>query len=102
MTVTRGEKLSSERSVLTCSGCDARWSGVSRAHCAADQCHHSFASASLFDLHRSVAGEHGTCRNPRDIVNTQGNRVMFYREGLWRSPELTEEQKVAAFGRRSA
>lgn len=100
MTVTRSEKTSSERNTLTCSGCDAAWSGVGRAHCAADGCHRTFATASLFDLHRSSIGEHGSCRNPRDITRRE-DRVMYFRDGLWRSPELTEEQKEVKFKRRA-
>src|SRR6185437_810072 len=79
----------------SCNGCGTHWTGLSRAHCSA--CHQTFASSGLFDRHRSSSGDHGTCLNPASIIHTAtGERVMFYREGMWRGPEMTEEQKIKA------
>jgi hypothetical protein len=86
---------------ITCGGCDATWTGTGRAHCSASGCHRTFATAALFDRHRSAAGEHGTCLDPETLVNREsGERLMFHRDGMWRSPEMTEEQKAKAFGGR--
>lgn len=85
--------------VITCGGCDATWTGTGRAHCAASGCHRTFAAAALFDLHRSARGEHGSCLDPESIRHGKtGERLMFYRNGMWRGPEMTEEQKAKAFG----
>ncbi|HEX3778494.1 MAG TPA: hypothetical protein VHX38_02425 [Pseudonocardiaceae bacterium] len=70
----------------TCSGCDARWTGSSRAHCTAPNCHRTFATAGLFDRHRRGFA----CIDPTGIDG------MELRDGLWRSPEMTEEQRAAA------
>lgn len=82
----------------SCNGCGNTWTGLSRAHCAAEGCHRTFGSVGLFDRHRSSAGKHGTCLDPTSITNSNGERVMFYRDGMWRGPEMTEEQKAALFG----
>lgn len=86
----------------TCSGCRATWTGLSACHCSG--CHNTFAGLVLFDAHRTQHGEFGACRRPADMVMTSGFRrgepVMFFREGIWRGPEMTEEQKFARFGDR--
>jgi hypothetical protein len=88
----------------TCSGCPAVWTGSRAAH--ATCCHRTFASVSLFDAHRSIVGSHGTCKDPAALTFQSGPRagarVMFYRDGIWRSPEMTDEQKAEAFGSRSS
>lgn len=89
-----GDTARGESGSLSCNGCTARWSGVARAHCSG--CHKTFASPGLFDRHRSPAGEHGKCHHPATITTSSGERVMFLRDGLWRSPEITEEQKRKA------
>lgn len=78
-------------SLLTCSTCDTKWSGVSRAHCSA--CHQTFAAFGLFDLHRrlTTAGV-GTCLDPEGIMRTskktgEKGRVMFRSDGIWRAVE---------------
>lgn len=58
----------------TCGGCDHRWAGVSRAHCAA--CHRTFSGVTTFDEHRK--GNRG-CVNPAQIDG------LLFRDGLWRS-----------------
>lgn len=80
---------------ITCSGCDHAWSGTGAAHCAS--CHHTFATAGLFDLHRSQYGERGACLEPEQVLKS-GVRALFLRDGMWRGPELTDEQRVR-FGR---
>lgn len=86
----------------TCSGCDARWKSVTAAHCG--NCHRTFSSVSLFDAHRSTAGEHGKCLDPAKLRDGKGNRTHYWREGhsglMWRGPELTEEQKEKIYGRK--
>jgi hypothetical protein len=89
--------------VNTCSGCRATWTGLSACHCSG--CHNTFAGLVLFDAHRIQHGGSGACRRPADMVMTGGLRegepVMFFREGIWRGPEMTDEQKFARFGDRS-
>jgi hypothetical protein len=74
------------------------------AHCSA--CHSTFATDGLFDAHRSIAGCYGTCRDPTTLGyragRRAGERVMLWRDGLWRAPEMTDEEKVAAFGERAS
>lgn len=61
--------------------CGAWWTGAGRAHCGG--CHETFSGITAFDLHRSQAGEHGTCRAPADV----GLEVAERPYGpLWRSP----------------
>jgi hypothetical protein len=79
----------------TCSGCPATWTGVRACHCC--RCHTTFAGVALFDAHRTQYGERGTCRRPADMVMTSGARtgepVMFFRDGVWCGPEMSDEQK---------
>lgn len=91
-------RTSNRYSYITCSGCDASWTGVSAAHCSA--CHCTFSSAGLFDRHRSVAGgEHGSCLPPGRLVNANtGEPVMFFRDEMWRGPTMDEETKAKRFG----
>ena len=49
---------------------------------------------SLFDAHRSADGDHGTCLDPATVVGRHGERRLFFRAGMWRGPELTEEQRA--------
>ncbi|MGH3784813.1 MAG: hypothetical protein ACRDRO_30425 [Pseudonocardiaceae bacterium] len=73
----------------SCSGCSEVWTGARAAHCFA--CHSTFVSVDLFDAHRSIAGDYGTCRDPATLTyragQRAGERVMFCRDGLWRAPE---------------
>lgn len=87
----------------TCGGCDATWTAPTAAHCAASNCNRTFASVGLFDDHRSARGKHGACIDPETIQHGKtGERLMFFRNGMWRGPEMTQEQKAAAFGRGDA
>lgn len=87
----------------TCGGCDATWTAPRAAHCAAMGCHRTFASVALFDSHRSARGAHGSCIDPESVHHGKtGERLMFFRNGMWRGPEMTTEQKAAAFGRGDA
>lgn len=84
---------------LIACGCGERWSGVAAAHCAG--CHRTFSAPGLFDKHRSARGEHGTCLDPAEVRQVRtGERVMFFRDGMWRGPEMTDEQ-LAAMGRQA-
>lgn len=80
----------------TCGGCKARWTGERPCHCSA--CHRTFAGVNLFDMHRTAKGERGECLTPATIRNRVEQPLMFFRNGMWRGPEMTEEQKAAAFG----
>ncbi len=79
----------------TCSGCPATWTGLSTCHCSG--CHQTFAGVGLFDAHRTQYGESGKCRRPADMIVAGGLRAgepaMFFREGVWRGPEMTDEEK---------
>lgn len=90
-------RTSNRYSRITCSGCDASWTALNACHCS--NCHATFSGVALFDRHRSVAGgEHGSCLPPGRLCATTGERVMFRRDGMWRGPEMTEEQKTKRFG----
>jgi hypothetical protein len=65
---------------------------VSAAHCGS--CHRLFAGVRLFDMHRSRDGEHGTCLDPETVLGEQGQQRLFFRDGMWRGPELTGEQRA--------
>lgn len=78
--------------MITCSGCPAAWTAKSAAHCGG--CHRLFATSTLFDAHRSVDGPHGTCLDPETVVGRDGERRLFFRDGMWRGPELTDEQRA--------
>lgn len=78
----------------TCSGCDATWTGVAVAHCSAKNCHRTFSGPGLFDLHRSE----GRCLDPDQVLTRGGERRLFFRDGQWRGPEATEEQRAKLRG----
>lgn len=86
------------KTLITCRGCDTTWTDSRFAHCA--KCHHTFGGVGLFDRHRQAYGEHGKCVNPTTVLTGQGERTMFCRDGIWRGPELTEEQRVTMGWRR--
>lgn len=77
-----------------CTRCGAAWAGASPAHCCA--CHRTFSAVGLFDAHSSSDGVHGTCRNPAGLTVQSGPRagepVMFFRDGLWSGPQMSDEQ----------
>jgi hypothetical protein len=93
--MTEGEKRGS--SWITCR-CGARWTARGLAHCGG--CHNSYSGISTFDQHRSMTGEHGVCKRPAEVVNSLGERLLWLRDGVWRGPELTEDEKTARFGNR--
>lgn len=76
---------------ITCGGCPSTWTAPGAAHCAAQGCHQTFTSVGLFDRHRSPVGAHGSCREPLAIG-------LEFRDGMWRGPAMTDEQKAARFG----
>jgi hypothetical protein len=77
---------------ITCSGCRATWTAIGAAHCGS--CHRDFSATGLFDRHRSARGDHGGCVDPRTIFTPSGDRVMFFRNGRWAGPEMTEADKA--------
>lgn len=79
-------------------GCGHTWTGKTAAHCG--KCHHTFSTTALFDRHRTAEGEHGRCIPPDQIRTKQGNRLMYHRNGMWRGPELTNQQKTTIFPER--
>jgi hypothetical protein len=83
-------------SAITCSGCDAVWTGSAAAHCSG--CHRSFSGATLFDRHRSVAGERGRCTDPATLARPDGQPICELRDGMWRFPEMDEATKAVRFG----
>jgi hypothetical protein len=76
----------------TCGRCDATWTAKRAAHCGG--CCRTFATVVLFDAHRSADGPHGTCLDPETVVGESGHRRLFFRDGMWRGPELTDEQRA--------
>ena len=66
------------------------WTAAGAAHCSA--CHRLFASVSLFDAHRSQDGPHGTCLDPETVLSRDGERRLFFRDGMWRGPEMSAER----------
>jgi hypothetical protein len=79
----------------SCSECSAVWTGARTAHCCA--CHGTFVTVGLFDAHRSIAGPHGSCRDPATLTyragRRAGERVMCWRDGLWWAAQMTDEEK---------
>lgn len=90
--VVHGDERTRKPQLITC-GCGANWTALGAAHCAAPGCHRLFASASLFDLHRSQDGEHGTCLDPETVVGREGQRRLWFRAGMWRGPAMSAEER---------
>lgn len=65
--------------------CNQTWTALNAAHCAV--CHRTFSAVSLFDKHRKVTP--GECAIPEGTE---------FRNGMWRGPEMTDEEKARAFG----
>ena len=61
-------------------------------------CCRTFSGTTLFDRHRSVAGERGTCTDPAELRDGDGQPVCEFRDGMWRFPEMDEATKAARFG----
>lgn len=97
---SRSDFAPRSRNRHSCSGCSTTWTALGAAHCSA--CHRTFVGYVLFDRHRTAAGgEHGGCLDPGRLVNAStGTPVAEFRDGMWRGPEMTEEQKVQKFGNR--
>lgn len=78
--------------LITCNGCEHTWTAITAAHCSG--CHTApFSGVGLFDLHRSQYGERGHCIDPAEVRNRAGYRVMAFRDGMWRGPEASDEDK---------
>jgi len=72
--------------------CGQSWNGTRPAHCSG--CCQTFSGVALFDRHRNLYGEHGTCVDPATMPNVE------LRDGVWSNPQMTELGKREAFGRR--
>jgi hypothetical protein len=83
--------------VIVHSRCDQQWTALGAAHCG--ECHRTFSSTGLFDKHRYVFGEHGACLDPAEMMN-KGQRAAYFRDGMWRGPELSDEQRARLYGTR--
>jgi hypothetical protein len=84
----------------THAACGTTWTAASAAHCSG--CCRTFSGVALFDRHRSKAGgEHGSCIDPATLTDTNDTPICEQRDGMWRGPEMTEEQKLARFGARA-
>jgi len=86
-----------------CGGCDTTWTGTSPCHCGGSGgCHRTFGSARYFDAHRVQYGDRGSCADPATVTIQTGTHAgepfMVLRDGMWRGPEMTDEQKLARFG----
>lgn len=79
--------------MINCSGCDQVWTATNAAHCGA--CHRLFATAGLFDKHRSQYGERGACLDPAALI---GHSEMEFRVGMWRGPEMPEDRRARLRG----
>ena len=79
--------------------CGATWTAASAAHCSG--CCRTFVGPSLFDAHRAARGERGLCIDPETLTNNTGDRIAYFRNNMWRGPEMTDEQKTARFGARA-
>lgn len=69
----------------SCGKCDARWSGLNTAHCAADGCHRTFSGVSAFDLHRIGGVDNRSC----DVTqrDKSGDLKLVQKEsGTWGYP----------------
>lgn len=77
---------------ITCGGCTETWTGISRAHCSAEGCHQTFSGLSLFDQHR----RRDTCLPPFEL--TIAGEPLRLVDGIWRSPEMSDDDKAARFG----
>ena len=74
---------------ITCNGCDHTWTALGAAHCGG--CHRTFSSVGHFDKHRNQHGERGECINPAGIEG------IYFRGGMWRGPEMSDEQRRRAY-----
>jgi hypothetical protein len=72
--------------------CGKAWSGTRACHCSG--CCETFSGIGLFDAHRNQRGEYGSCIDPSTM------RDVELRDGVWSGPEMTEDAKRRAFGRR--
>lgn len=81
---------------ITHGDCGTAWSGLSVAHCAG--CGRTFSGTTLFDRHRTNAGERGKCLDPNTLTARDGTKVCEFRDGMWRFPGMSDADKVARFG----
>lgn len=67
--------------MITCSGCDSRWTGLNAAHCSG--CHQTFSGITLFDQHRVLY----VCKHPQRMK--VGGLPLVLDNGVWRGPKTT-------------
>ncbi len=77
------------RTQHTCGGCDNTWTALTAAHC--PTCHRTFSAIRHFDTHRSQDGPRGHCIDPDTIHNRRGERLLWFRDGMWRGPAMPAE-----------
>jgi hypothetical protein len=75
--------------------CGATWTGTRASHCSG--CCRTWSGVTLFDAHRKITGEHGTCLDPTEVAERVGCPVEL-RDGVWSYPEMDEATKLARFG----
>lgn len=82
----------------TCGGCSAVWMAATYCHCGG--CHETFSGVSLFDLHRSQEGEHGSCVDP-EVLRIGGEELTYDVKGVWHGPAMPEARVAALRGLRA-
>jgi hypothetical protein len=72
-----------DRSDAATCGCGARWTGTSKCHCSAENCHRLFSSVAMFDRHRV----NGRCVDPATLIITSRDKsqrpTMRLVDGVW-------------------
>lgn len=72
--------------------CGATWTGARACHCSG--CCRTFSGLHLFDAHRRGYGERGSCLEPEEMPGVE------LRDGIWRHPQMTEDEKRTVFAGR--
>lgn len=63
--------------IITCSSCDASWTGLGRCHHAKEGCHETFGGRVSFDLHLRA---NGTCLHPSALGLKQNDNGVWVNE----------------------
>jgi hypothetical protein len=50
-------------------------------------------SDAIAAVDRAVDGSHGACIPPGEVQGRNGEQRLFFRDGMWRGPELSDEQR---------
>ena len=83
--MTRAKRAYEPPPRITCGGCSATWTGLSRAHCSG--CHLTWSSVSLFDRHHRYV----KCQDPAEMIE-RGESLRLI-DGVWFPPEADEEAR---------